>query len=47
MMRREFDKVTTYPYGTNVFKICENEMLVKLKTKTNSRILLKSGNYSN
>ena len=22
-----FDKVTTYPYGTNVFKIFENEML--------------------
>ena len=22
-----FDQVTTYPYGTNVFKICENEML--------------------
>ena len=22
-----FDKVTTYPYGTNVFKIYENEML--------------------
>ena len=24
-----FDRVTTYPYGTNVFKICENEMLLK------------------
>ena len=23
------DKVTTYPYGTNVFKVCENEMLLK------------------
>ena len=22
-----FDKVTTYPYGTNVFKVCEGEML--------------------
>ena len=21
-----FDKVTTYPYGTNDFKVCENEM---------------------
>ena len=21
-----FDKVTTYPYGTNAFKLCENEM---------------------
>ena len=24
-----FDKVITYPYGTNVFKVCENEMLLK------------------
>ena len=24
-----FDKVTTYPYGTNVFKVYENEMLLK------------------
>ena len=24
-----FDKVTTYPYGTNVYKVCENEMLLK------------------
>ena len=24
-----FDRVTTYPYGTNVFKACENEMLLK------------------
>ena len=24
-----FDKVTIYPYGTNVFKVCENEMLLK------------------
>ena len=23
-----FDRVTTYPYGTNVFKLCENEMLL-------------------
>ena len=41
-----FDKVTTYPYGTNVFKICENEILVKLKPKSNSSILLKSSNHS-
>ena len=26
-----FDKVTTYLYGTNVFKVCENEMLLKKK----------------
>ena len=26
-----FDKVTTFPYGANVFKVCENEMLSKNK----------------
>ena len=25
-----FDKITTYPYGTNAFKVCENEMLSKI-----------------
>ena len=24
-----FDRVTTYPYSTNVFKVCENEVLLK------------------
>ena len=24
-----FNKITTYPYGTNAFKICESEMLSK------------------
>ena len=24
-----FDRVTTCPYGTNVFKVCKNEMLLK------------------
>ena len=24
-----FDRVTTYPYDTDVFKVCENEMLLK------------------
>ena len=24
-----FDRITTYPYGINAFKVCENEMLVK------------------
>ena len=28
---KTFDKVTTYPYGTNAFKVCESEMLVKKK----------------
>ena len=23
-----FDRITTYPYGRNVFKVCESEMLV-------------------
>ena len=28
---KTFDKVTTYPYGTNAFKVCESEMLSKCK----------------
>ena len=23
------DRITTYPYGTNAFKVCESEMLLK------------------
>ena len=23
-----FNKVTTYPYGTNAFKVCESEMMM-------------------
>ena len=26
-----FDRITTYPYGTNAFKVCESEMMVKKK----------------
>ena len=26
-----FDKIVTYPYGTNTFKVCESEMLNKYK----------------
>ena len=26
-----FDRITTYPYGTNAFKVCESEMLAKRK----------------
>ena len=26
-----FDKITSYPYGTNVSKVCESEMLSKYK----------------
>ena len=31
MMIKEYKhhKITTYPYGTNIFKVCENEMLLK------------------
>ena len=25
-----FDKITTYQYGTNAFKMCESEMLSKM-----------------
>ena len=28
-----FDRVTTYPYGTNAFKVCESEMLRKIRCK--------------
>ena len=27
----QIDKVTTYPYRTNAFKVCESEMLSKNK----------------
>ena len=27
--KQAFDRVTTCPYGTNVFKVCENEILLK------------------
>ena len=26
-----YDRITTYPYGTNAYKICENEMMAKKK----------------
>ena len=26
-----FDKVTTYPYGTNAFKVCESEIITVKK----------------
>ena len=28
---KTFDRVTTYPYGINTFKVCESEMLIKKK----------------
>ena len=27
---RTFDRVTTFPYGTNTFKVCEGEMQSKI-----------------
>ena len=29
--KQTYDKITTYPYGTNVFKVCENEILSENK----------------
>ena len=28
-----FDKITTYPYGTNIFKVCKNEMMLSFMIK--------------
>ena len=28
-----FDAITTYPYGTNAFKVCESEFIYLLKKK--------------
>ena len=28
-----FDRVTTYPYGTNAFNVCESEMLSRIRCK--------------
>ena len=41
-----FDGLTTYPYGTNAFKVCESEMLIKLKNFKirDSEMLIKSKN---
>ena len=30
--KQTFDGVTTYPYGTNAYKVCESEMM-ELKKK--------------
>ena len=37
-----FDKVTTYPYGTNAFKLCENEMLLKNKWIKHDKDIVKT-----
>ena len=36
-----FDRVSTYPYGTNAFKVCENEMLSKYKWSISITTLMK------
>ena len=45
-----FDKITTYPYGTNVFKVCEDEMryvtLKKIILKLFTHVKEKSRNKS-
>ena len=30
---RSFDGITTYPYGTNAFKVCKSEMEITIKNK--------------
>ena len=37
-----FDRITTYPYGTNAFKLCESEMLNKYKRLILIIILMKN-----
>ena len=27
----KFDRITTYPYGANAFKVCESEMMIRKK----------------
>ena len=35
-----FDKITTYPYGTNAFKVCESEMIAVKKQHINKKCIL-------
>ena len=34
-----FDKITTYPYGTNAFKVCESEMIAVKKQHINKKCI--------
>ena len=34
-----YDKITTYSYVTNIFKICENEVLLKTKFNEGYKII--------
>ena len=36
-----FDKITTYPYGTNAIKVCESEMLRVFEAKAKLKMLSK------
>ena len=40
-----FDKVTTFPYGTNIFKVCESEIQLKNKWCANQIKLLMKRNH--
>ena len=42
---RTFDKVTTCPYGTNAFMVCENEMLLKKIIENKKKIKYSDGKY--
>ena len=35
-----YDKVTTCPYGTNVFMVCKNEMQLKKKRKIDRKWMI-------
>ena len=35
-----YDKVTTCPYGTNVFMVCKNEMQLKKKRKIDRKLMI-------
>ena len=36
-----FDEITTYPHGTNIFKVCESKMLKVCEVKATLKILSK------
>ena len=38
---KTFDKITTYPYGTNAIKVCESEMLRVFEAKAKLKTLSK------
>ena len=37
-----FDGITTYPYGTNAFRVCQSEMLKVLEEKAKLKTLSKN-----